>query len=100
MIGRWSLVFLLALGATLLASPALAGSAQLVAPVQDLKDMILGAVVNIATLALILGIIAKIWAAHLLSGLETVVNKAILVGLIAQVPRLVAMMGVHGALVP
>jgi hypothetical protein len=92
---------LLAIAAgTLCASPALAGSSQLVAPIVSMKDMILGAVVNIATLALILGLIAKIWAAHLLGGLETVVNKAILIGLIAQVPRLVGMMGVSGGLVP
>jgi len=95
----WTGLLAIAMG-TLAASPALAGSSQLVAPIVSMKEMILGAVVNIATLALILGLIAKIWAAHLLSGLEATVNKAILIGLIAQVPRLVGMMGVSGALIP
>lgn len=80
-------------------SPVFAGTQQLVRPLTDLLGMIMGTVASIGTLAIVLGVLGKVFAAHLPGGAEAVVNKAILLGVISQTARLVGLMGVQGVLV-
>ncbi|HEX5656745.1 MAG TPA: hypothetical protein VFX59_06100 [Polyangiales bacterium] len=93
----WGVHAVTSLAVFLVASRSFAGTTQLAAPIQDVLGMIMGTITTIGTLALILGVVGKLWPGHLTGGVENSVNVSIKLGLIAQAPRLVGLIGVAGA---